>query len=260
MRISKIDNQTFNSHKINQNELKTLKQAMKDQKVFLYDVDTTHGFMDQRIAKRANGITDGFPVVGADKILPALQKIKDVFLNKMPKLESVDAHQFSDPEIKFFKNVSDIHSEKGTYGAEKIEESIFKAPRYLIEVEPEKNDVPNVKDIQKALKNNEVIRIEKNEIDVLKYGNGKTGEVEENSKGLKLFDNLKKAGAEIALIYGVAEEYCVKAATAACKRFDILPVIIKDAVKDAGNKALDNNNDTVYGDVATITTQELENI
>ena len=125
MRISKIDNQTFNSHKINQNELKTLKQAMKDQKVFLYDVDTTHGFMDQRIAKRANGITDGFPVVGADKILPALQKIKDVFLNKMPKLESVDAHQFSDPEIKFFKNVSDIHSEKGTYGAEKIEESIF---------------------------------------------------------------------------------------------------------------------------------------
>ena len=233
---------------------------MKNQKVFLYDVDTTHGFMDQVIAKRANGITDGFPVPGADTIIPALQKLKDIFKGKLPKLESVDAHQFSDPEIKFFKNISDIHSEKGTFGAEKIKETVFESPKYLIEVEPEKNDVPNSENIHNALLNNQVIRIEKNEIDVLKYGDGKTGEVKENNKGIQLFKNLKNAGAEIALVYGVAEEYCVKAATAACKRFGITPIVIKDAVKDAGTKSLNNDNDNIYGDVATITTDELINL
>ena len=92
----------------------------------------------------------------------------------------------------------------------------------------------------------------------MKYGNGNTGKVEENKKGIQLFENLKKAGAEIALVYGVAEEYCVKAAVAACKRFGIIPIVIEDAVKDAGEQALKNSNDLVYNDVATITTNIIE--
>lgn len=106
--------------------------------------------------------------------------------------------------------------------------------------------------------NNAVMRIEKNEIDVLKYGNGATGKVEENKKGIQFFENLKKAGAEMALVYGVAEEYCVKAAVAACKRFGIKPIVIADAVKDAGYQALKDDNDAVYNDVATISTTALE--
>jgi len=260
MKIEKIGNQTFQSHAITLAEMNKLKTALKNKRVFLYDVDTTHGFMDQAILKRKDGTTDGFPVIGADKIVPALLTIKELFINKLPKLETVDAHRFSDPEIKFFKNVSDIHSEKGTYGAEKIEETIFGNPEILVEVEPDKADVPSVPEIQSTLSNNGIMRVEKNEIDVLKYGNGKTGEVEENKKGIQFFANLKKAGAEIALVYGVAEEYCVKAAVAACKRFGITPVVIEDAVKDAGTRALKDNNDSVYGDVATITTDRLKNI
>ncbi|MBR2430152.1 hypothetical protein IKB17_01650 [bacterium] len=257
MIITKIDNKTFQSHKINNNELIKLKQAIKNKKVFLYDVDTTHGFMDQQIVKRANGITDGFPVIGANQIIPSLIKIKEKFLGVLPKVETVDAHKFSDPEIKFFKNVSDIHSEKGTHGAEKIEESIFNKPRFTIEVEQEILDVPSVNSIKEVFNNNEVIQVEKNEIDVLKYGDGKTGNVIENLKGIKFFENLRKAGAEIALVYGVAEEYCVKAAVAACKRFGILPIVIEDAVKDAGVQALQDPADNIYNDVATIKTEEL---
>ena len=258
MKIDKINNQTFQSHQITSKEMTTLKKALTDKKVFLYDVDTTHGFMDQAILKRQDGITDGFPVIGADKIIPALMKIKEIFLNRLPKLETVDAHSFSDPEIKFFKFVSDIHSEKGTLGAEKIEETVFGSPNILVEVEPEKADVPSVHKIQSALSNNEIMRVEKNEIDVLKYGNGETGKVEENKKGIQFFENLKKAGAEIALVYGVAEEYCVKAAVAACKRFGITPIVIEDAVKDAGTQALKNQDDSVYNDVATVTTDLLK--
>ena len=260
MQINRIDNQNFKSHKITAKEISEVKNALKLKKIFLYDVDTTHGFMDQTIAKRVNGIKDGFPVVGADKIIPTLESIKNMFLGKLPKLESVDAHRFSDPEIKFFKNISDIHSEKGTKGAEKIKETIFKKPRFLIEVEPEKNDVPKVSQIRSAMINNDIIRIEKNEIDVLKYGDGNTGNVVENNKGLIFFENLKKAGGDIALVYGVAEEYCVKAAVAACKRFGIKPIVIEDAVKDAGTKTLKNPMDEIYSDVATITTKDLGKI
>lgn len=260
MQVNKIDNQNFTSHAITSHEISQLRKAMKSKKVFLYDVDTTHGFMDQVIHTRNNGVTDGFPVPGADGIVPVLKKIKGLFMGKLPKLETVDAHQFSDPEIKFFKNVSDIHSEKGTYGAEKIEETIFGKPKFLVEVEPEKQDVPSVSDIKNVMKNNDIIRVEKNEIDVLKYGDGSTGEVVENTKGLKLFENLKKAGADIALVYGVAEEYCVKAAVAACKRFGIKPVVIEDAIKDAGTKALKDSADSVYSDVAAITSDGLKKV
>ncbi|MCQ2740130.1 MAG: isochorismatase family protein [bacterium] len=260
MEINAINNQTFAAHPATREEIKTLKSAIEKGKAFLYDVDTTHGFMDQTIHKRPNGITDGFPVIGATLILPALAAIKSLFAGKLPKVESVDAHSFSDPEIKFFKNVSDIHSQKGTFGAEKIKETVFGEPNLLIEVEPEKQDVPNVADIQKTMGNNGIIRIEKNEIDILKYGDSKTGNVIENKKGVDFFNNLKNAGANVALVYGVAEEYCVKAAVAACKRFGITPIVINDAVKDAGTKALQDNNDEVYGDVATITTKELANL
>lgn len=260
MLVNRIEKQNFKSHRITSKEISAVKNAIKSKKAFLYDVDTTHGFMDQFIAKRESGITDGFPVKGADEIVPALMKIKNLFMGKLPKIESVDAHKFSDPEIKFFKNVSDIHSEKGTYGSEKIKETIFGKPKFLIEVEPEKFDVPGIKDIKKVLKNNEIIRIEKNEIDVLKYGDSKTGNVIENNKGLKFFENLKKAGGDIALIYGVAEEYCVKAAVDACKKFNIKPIVIEDAVKDAGTKVLKNPSDKVYSDVAILKTQDLEHI
>jgi nicotinamidase-related amidase len=150
--------------------------------------------------------------------------------------------------------------EKGTKGAKKVPETVFAKPAILVEVEPEKSDVPAVQDIKLALSNNKVMRVEKNEIDVLKYGNGLTGKVEDNKKSIQFFEKLKEAGAEIALVYGVAEEYCVKAAVAACKRFGIKPIVIEDAVKDAGTPALKNSHDEVYNDVATISTADLWNM
>jgi len=260
MQVNKINNQNFTSHPITTKEIAQIKDAFKFKKVFLYDVNTTHGLMDQAIRIRKNGIRDGFPIQGADDIIPALKKIKRMLKGRLPKIETVDAHKFTDPEIGLFKNISDIHSEKGTHGAKKIKETIFAKPRYIIEVEPTKEFVPEVYEIRNAMMHNDVIRIEKNEIDVLKYGDGKTGIIFDNKKGLKFFENLKKAGAQIALVYGVAEEHGVKAAVNACKRFKITPIIIEDAVKDAGQKVLKDINDPVYGDVATITTAKLGEI
>ena len=65
MKIDKIYNQTFQSHTINSKEITALKTAISKKKVFLYDVDTTHGFMDQEILRRKDGVTDGFPVIGS---------------------------------------------------------------------------------------------------------------------------------------------------------------------------------------------------
>lgn len=257
MQVNNIKQQTFGSHSITSKEVSQLKQAIKNKQVVLYDVDTTHGFMDQVINIRENGIRDGFPVIGADKIVPALKKIKDSFMGLLPKLETVDAHKFSDPELKLFKGISDIHSEKGTKGFEKIEETIFGKPDALIEIEPEKNDVPSFQTIRKVLDKNGIIRLEKNENSPILYGNGETQTVEDSKKGIQFFENLKKAGTKIALLYGVATDFCVKDAAAACKKFGIKPIVVEDAVKEAISNSLEDNNNEVFKDVAKISLDEL---
>lgn len=257
----KIDNViSFTSYPISKQEIKDLKKEIKKNNVFLYDVDTTHGFMDQDIFVRKNGVTDGFPVTGADKIVPVLQKIKDMALNVLPKVETVDAHKFGDPELEIFKSISDIHSEKGTYGAEKIPETIFKSPDFLIEVEQDKFDVPSADEIRAVLNDKGVIRLEKNETSPLKYGDMFSQMIVPNEKAYEFFENLKKSGANIALIYGVATDYCVKDATYACKKFGIKPIIIVDAVKEAGKNSLVDDDDYVYKDVAIISSSRLEKI
>ena len=260
MKLYGIKNISFASHKITQNETSQLKNALNNKEVILYDVDTTHGFMDQFIRTREDGTTDGFPVNGADKIIPALQKITDNFKGILPKVETVDAHSFSDPEMQVFKNISDIHCEKGTYGYEKIEETVFDEPDILIEIEPEKEDVPSSKQIRDIIDKKGIIRLEKNETSPIKYGDGITQEVYESKKGIEFFKNLRAAGTKIALLYGVATDFCVKDAAAACKRFGIKPIVIEDAVKEAISNTLEDDDNDVYKDVAKITSDELIDI
>jgi len=257
MNVNKVDKTNFTSRPVNAGDLAELKAAIKKGQAFLYDVDTTHGFMDQDILVRANGTKDGFPVGGADAIVPVLAKIKQFANGLLPKLETVDAHKPTDPELKLFTAISDIHSEKGTLGAEKIPETVFGKPDVLIEVEPEKVDVPSVSKIQEVLSSNGIIKLEKNETSPLRYGDGATGQVVENKKALSFFENLKQAGAKVGLVYGVATDFCVKDAVAALKKFGIKPIVIEDGIKEAIENSIKNPADSVYGDVATMTTEQL---
>lgn len=260
MNINRIDKTNFTSRQVHAKDLAELKTAIKKGQAFLYDVDTTHAFMDQGFTIRRDGIKDGFPVAGADEIIPVLVKIKKIARGFLPKLETVDAHKFGDPELDTFKAVSDIHSEKGTEGAEKIAETVFGKPDVLIEVEPEKNDVPSVSKIQEILSSKGIIKLEKNETSPLKYGVTGTKDVIENKKGLVFFESLKLAGAKIALIYGVATDFCVKDAVAACKEFGIKPVVIEDGIKEAISNSVKDINDPVYHDVAVMTSGQLGRI
>lgn len=256
-KINATDKTNFKSRPMNLQDVAELVSAIQKKQAFLYDVDTTHGFMDQDFFIRPNGVKDGFPVGGADKIVPFLAKIKQYAQGLLPKVETVDAHRFNDPEIAVFKAVSDIHSEKGTLGAEKIPETVFGKPDVLIEVEPEKADVPSVSKIKEVLIGNGIIRMEKNETSPLRYGDGTTGQVVENKKALTFFDNLKQAGAKVALIYGVATDFCVKDAAAACKKFGIKPIVIEDAIKEAISNPIKVADDPVYQDVAVMTSEQL---
>lgn len=259
MKTNRISNVNFTSRPINANDLKELKTAIKKSQAFLYDVDTTEGFMHKNIV-RLDGTRDGLYVADAETAIPGMAKIKQGAKGKLPKFETVDAHKKGDPELKYFVGEpfnSDIHSEKATLGGTKIPETVFGEPNALIEVEPEKQDVPSVSKIKEIFASKGIIRLEKNENDSLKYGIPFTDQVVPNKKGLTFFENLKKAGAKIALVYGVATDYCVKDAVAACKKFGIKPIVIEDAIKEFAEKSTQIAGHPVYDDVAVMTSEQL---
>ena len=258
MKVNRMDKTNFTSRPIGAKELRELKMAIKKGTAFVYDVDTTNGFMLPNF-NRTDGIRDGLHVAGAESILPAFTKLKNMFKGIIPKFETVDAHQFSDPELKYFKDApfnSDIHSQKGTWGGEKTPETVWGNPDILIEVEPEKLDVPSVAKIKEVLASKGIIRLEKNENDSLKWGNEVTGQVEENKKGLAFFENLRQAGAKIALVTGVATDYCVKDAVAALKRFGIKPIVVENCIKEFADNCKAPGH-PVYDDVPFVSLEQL---
>ncbi|MFA7657975.1 MAG: isochorismatase family protein [Candidatus Gastranaerophilaceae bacterium] len=259
MNVNKVDKTNFTSRPVNAGDLAELKAAIKKGQAFLYDVDTTIGFMHPNVT-RPDGTRDGLYVPKAEAVISAMAKIKQFTKGIIAKFETVDAHKKGDPELQWFAGEpfnSDIHSEKGTLGGTKISETVFGEPNALIEVEPEKNDVPSVSKIQEILASKGIIRLEKNENDSLKYGIPFTNQVVPNKKGLAFFENLKKAGAKVALVYGVATDYCVKDAVAALKKFGIKPIVIEDAIKEFGQDSTKIADDAVYHDVAIMTTEQL---
>lgn len=255
----RTENVSFTSRPFNAKDFKQLRSALKEHSAILYDVDTTVGFMHPNTT-RPDGTRDGLYVPSAETVISAMERIKNFSKGLVAKFETVDAHKKGDPELQYFTEApfnSDIHSEKGTYGGTKIIETIFGEPNILVEVEPEKPYVPSVSKIREVLDSNGIIRLEKNETTPLKYGVTGTKDVIQNLKAITLFERLHEAGAKIALVYGVATDYCVKDAVAALKQFGIKPIVIKDAIKEFGQDSTQIANDTVYHDVALMTTEQL---
>jgi len=176
----------------------------KEKAVFI-DIDTQFDFMNPE---------GSLYVKDAEKIVPNIKKLIDFALkNKIPILASVDAHKENDPEFENFPP----HCVKGTPGYEKIPETkvsnceIVENKPQEVEVSPEKEII-----IEKQV--------------------------------FSLFDNVnsdrifKKLGKSIAVIFGVATEYCVRASALGFLERGYEVFIVTDAIKEIseeeGKKAL----------------------
>ena len=170
--------------------------------IFL-DIDTQYDFMHK------NG---KLYVPGAEKIIPNLKRITDFARkNGISVVASGDAHKMPNGEAasKAFPHYCRI----GTKGQKKIPETTL----------PDTKAVPDKKLGNKQLKKlleNGSLWIFKQKDDV--FSNPNTKEIVKYAK--------------IAYVYGVATDYCVKAAVLGLRKIGIKTYVIKDAIKPVYKK------------------------
>lgn len=179
---------------------------MRREYVF-FDIDTQHDFMDG----------DGaLPVPGAVLIRENLEKLTDAAVRLgILVIASEDAHDADDPEFNDFPP----HCVKGSRGAMKITETRTDA---AVRVEAD-GIIPG--GANAALDAPQVV-LEKRTFDVFT-----------NPAADALLDVLPEA---TAVIYGVATEYCVKAATRALLERGRNVIVVEDAVRGVSEEGHQN--------------------
>ncbi len=166
-------------------------------KLFFVDIDTQRDFMLP---------TGALYVPGAERIRSKLRRLFDFAKNNnVHVLSSVDAHSPEDPEFGQFPP----HCVRGTEGQQKLEETLL--PHRLV-LENRVHDRNLVEDVRKYSQ----IILEKQDFDV--FSNPMT-------------EKLLKALPPRAVVFGVATEYCVRAACLGLRRNNVQTVMISDAVR-----------------------------
>ncbi|HJX05324.1 MAG TPA: isochorismatase family cysteine hydrolase [Candidatus Nanoarchaeia archaeon] len=226
-------------------------------KIF-YDVDTQNDFMD-----RAGALY----VPGAEEIRPNLEKLTDYAMGKNnPIIGSVDKH-YGKPEYKrrekelaVFGGDFPRHCMEGSLGQKKIPET-RKFGEYR-DQEFEMNDyVPH------ELNNKFDKEFLKMKADEYARNLAAPKGLMFEKQSYDVFTNLtfeyflKQADVKEAVVYGVATDYCVKAAVIGMQKRGIQCYVVKDAIAavspDTGEKSLE---EMVKSGAKLITTQEvLEN-
>ncbi|MBU2637616.1 MAG: isochorismatase family protein [Nanoarchaeota archaeon] len=200
--------------------------------ICFYDVDTQHDFMDEKGA---------LYVPGAEEIRPKLHALTRYALDLpydytdpesgrryrhtvphyeidlYPILGSVDRHYEGDAELKIFPK----HCMDGTEGQKKIPETSIVAQTWCGNaVTPpcmEDAYIENRAHLPQELKNamsHSAVYFEKQEVSVFSNANANL---------LTRFD--------AAVVYGVATEYCVKAAVLGMRQRGIDVLVVEDAIK-----------------------------
>ena len=174
---------------------------MKD--TIFFDVDTQYDFMRK----------DGkLYVPDAEEIIPNLKKITQFAKrNNIPVIASADNHKMSDWEIA--SKTFPPHCMQDTKGQKKIPETIL---RNTIVVP---NKKLSIKKIKKLIEKNRLL-IEKQKYDAFSNPNLK-----------QILKTIKKA-----YVYGVATDYCVKAAVLGLRSMKIETFVIKDAIRPVFKK------------------------
>ena len=163
-------------------------------KLIFFDIDTQNDFM----------LPEGkLYIKGAETIIPKLQILFNFArVNNIPILSSADAHKENDKEFTQFPP----HCVKGTKGQRKID-----ATTLTLTV-----TIPNKKS-EINIKQGTQIVIEKESFDV--FSNPNTEDI------------LKRLNPKNVVVFGVATDYCVKAAVLSLltKKYEVM--VVEDAIK-----------------------------
>ena len=168
---------------------------MKNETVFV-DIDTQFDFMNP------NG---ALYVPDAEDIIDNIKRLFDYAKeHKIKILSSTDAHQVDDPEFKLFPP----HCVKDTPGNQKIEASTCKDNIIIENIE---------QDITESMLDHEQIIVESQTFDIFESIN--TDEI------------VKKLDAHNYVVFGVATDYCVKAAVLGLLKRGYNVSLVTDATK-----------------------------
>jgi nicotinamidase/pyrazinamidase len=171
-------------------------------------------------------------VPGAEKLIPNFIKLVQLAKKyRIRILASADAHTEDDPEFEIFPP----HCVKGRKGWEKIAETLLNDHEYL-----ESDDKIDGQDSQ-------MIILEKNKFSMFSNSNMET--------------LLMKLNPNRAVIYGVATDYCVKAAALGMQSRGFEIYVVSDAIApvdpDKGKEAV---KEMELAGVKFIKTDEVENL
>lgn len=163
-------------------------------KTVFFDIDTQYDFIMP---------TGKLHVPGAEKLVTNFEKLTELAVRKKIKIvSSADAHTVNDPEF----NVFPPHCVKNEFGWEKIPETLL-SDRYHVE---------NRKNALNGETGALQIILEKTEFSM--FSNPNTMHL------------LKKLDPKRAIIYGVATDYCVKAAAIGLSDLGYETYVVEDAV------------------------------
>ena len=165
--------------------------------VLFVDIDTQRDFMLP---------SGALYVPGAEKLVPKLRRLFEFAReNGVFVLSSVDAHASDDPEFQQFPP----HCVRGTEGQRKLAETLLPRPLILENKPMDRNLVDLVR------KHSQII-IEKQKFDV--FSNPVTAK-------------LLRALPAHAIVFGVATDYCVRAAALGLRKLGIKTAVVSDAVR-----------------------------
>ncbi len=181
----------------------------------VFDVDTQNDFMQSKGA---------LSVVMADKLIPKTKElVRWAFENNIPVIGSVDRHfgtkEYADVELELARNGGPFpnHCMDGSPGQEKVNKNAFDA-MYFVEARADPAEVAKVVEAYKSDPRKVGLFFEKQTYDVA------------NNPFFK--KAIKYLGVKESVVFGVATDYCVKAAVNALTQDElgVKVYVIKDAI------------------------------
>jgi len=193
---------------------------MKNKTVFV-DIDTQFDFMNPR---------GNLYVPGAEDIVDNIRKLFDCAKeHKIKILSSIDAHTVDDPEFKRFPS----HCIKNTPGNQKIEASMCNDNIIIENREQE---------ITELIMDHEQIIVESQTFDIFESVN--TDKI------------VKKLDAQSFVVFGVATDYCVKAAVLGLLKRGYSVSLVTDATKAITKEGKEKSLSEMKGAGAVFTTTD----
>lgn len=205
-----------------------------------YDVDTQNDFMNK----------DGaLYVPGAEEIKPNLKRLTDYAVkNNIPVLGSVDRHfgtkgyEAREKELQRNNGPFPDHCMDETFGQRKIKETLILAGKFGIPISEQAQYIAHYSDnkVRKLELSRAIAKAtERNNFGITEgiYFEKQSPDVFENPA---FEDALKALEPYEAVVYGVATDYCVKAAVVGMQERGIQCFVVNDAIRGVDPKTTES--------------------